>query len=160
MNISNAIDKNSSINYISPWFEPNVIRDETVDMIYSQAVLEHVNDLEHTYQSLFQWLKKGGYMSHQIDFKSHRLTDEWNGHLSYSDFTWKLIRGNRPYLLNRMLLSTHTKLLQKTGFKVISITPVRGIGGLARHQLSKRYRNIPEEDFITSSAHIISKKIK
>jgi len=158
LNISNEMNERSSINYICPWFEPQVIKDETVDMVYSQAVLEHVDDLEFTYGSLFRWIKKGGYMSHQIDFKSHRITDEWNGHLSYSDFAWKLIRGNRPYLINRQLLSTHVKLQEKIGFRVISIIPVKGIGGLTRHQLSRRYRNISEEDFTTSSAHIISKK--
>lgn len=81
-NMSNTINEKSSINYICPWFEPKIIKNETVDMIYSQAVLEHVNDLEFTYKSLFSWIKKGGYMSHQIDFKSHGITDQWNGHLS------------------------------------------------------------------------------
>lgn len=32
-------------------------------MIFSQAVLEHVDDLEHTYKTLYRWLKKGGIMS-------------------------------------------------------------------------------------------------
>ncbi len=156
--ISTSVNEDYAINFICPWFRPDIIRKESVDMIYSQAVLEHVDDLEFTYRTLYYWLKKGGSMSHQIDFTSHKITAVWNGHLSYSDFTWRLIRGQRPYLLNRQLLSTHIGLLKNTGFRVVAVIPVKGKNGLARNQLSNKYKNISEEDLTVSSAHILSKK--
>ena len=103
----------SFVHYISPWFDSKVIQKESMDLIFSQAVLEHVDDLDLAYDSMYAWLKPGGYMSHVIDFKSHEIAEKWNGHWSYSDLTWKLIRGKKPYLLNREPLSTHLKAHEK-----------------------------------------------
>lgn len=154
----NNEDTNSSLRYICPWFNPEIIEGESADMIFSQAVLEHVDDLEHTYKTLYRWLKKGGIMSHQIDFKSHGMTDDWNGHWAYSDLLWRVIRGNRPYLLNREPLSTHIKYLETTGFRVSCVIPVMSTGGLNRNRLASRYKKLSNEDLTTSSAHIISTK--
>ena len=157
--VPDTIDEDSSINYLCPWFAPDVIRRESIDLVYSQAVLEHVDDLELTYSALHSWLRKGGYMSHQIDFKSHGLTDEWNGHLSYSPFAWRLIRGGRPYLINRQVLSTHLDMMKKHGFQILSVIPVRRTDGLTRSQLSRQYRDLSEEDFTTSSSHVVARKL-
>ena len=76
--------------------------------MFSQSVLEHIDDLEGAYATLHKWLKPGGYMSHLIDFYSHGLTKEWNGHWALSDLTWGALKGRRPYLINRQLASrTH-----------------------------------------------------
>ena len=61
------------IHYFAPWYDPKLIQEGSVDMIFSQAVLEHVEKLESTYKVLHQWLKPNGFMSHQIDFKSHSI---------------------------------------------------------------------------------------
>jgi hypothetical protein len=151
-------DQNFPIRYICPWFDPEVIEDECVDMIFSQAVLEHVDDLDHTYETLYRWLKKGGLMSHQIDFKSHGVSDEWNGHWAYSDRVWRIVRGNRPYLLNREPLSTHLGLLARTGFEITCMIPVTDLGGLPKDRLARRYRDLSDEDRTTSSVHIVSVK--
>lgn len=158
INISSTIYEESSINYIVPWFNSKEIRNESVDIIYSQAVLEHVDDLENAYRAMSLWLKKDGIMSHQIDFKSHGITDKWNGHWTYSDSLWEIIKGKRPYLLNREPVSTHIKLLNKLGFKVLCVLPVRGMKGFKRSQLARRFKDISDEDFTTSSVHIVSKK--
>ena len=68
------------LSYFVPWTSAGVIEQGTVDLVYSQAVLEHVVDLDPTYDALRRWLKPGGFMSHQIDFRSHGLAPEWNGH--------------------------------------------------------------------------------
>jgi hypothetical protein len=60
-------------------------------MVFSQAVFEHVVDLRGTYEALRRWLKPGGVMSHQIDFKAHGTAKRWDGHWAYSDFIWKLL---------------------------------------------------------------------
>ena len=70
----------SSINYVAPWFERQVIEPCSVDMIVSHAVLQSVRNLDRTYAALYSWLKPGGWMSHQIDFTSFRTARLWNGH--------------------------------------------------------------------------------
>jgi SAM-dependent methyltransferase len=153
------------IQYFCPWHESTVLNKESVDMIYSQAVLEHVDDLGNAYEAMHLWLKPGGVMSHQIDFKSHGSSESWNGHWAYSDYEWKLVRGNRAYLINREPLSTHIDFLDKTGFEILCIIPVKTYPSekytesIHRNQLAKRFQKLPEADFTTCNAHILSVKI-
>ena len=81
--------------------DPAVIRPGSVDLLLSQAVMEHVDDLPGTHRAVHDWLKLGGYMSHTIDYRPHGTASGWNGHWAHSDFSWKLVRGRLPYLLNR-----------------------------------------------------------
>jgi predicted SAM-dependent methyltransferase len=144
----------SVIKYVVPWFDSNIIEKESVDMIYSQAVLEHVDGLRHTYEALYSWLKPNGFMSHQIDFKSHGTASKWNGHWTYSDLVWRLIRGNRRYLLNREPYSTHIKLLKDTGFRKIWEQEMLRQSEIDRRDLAKRFRNVSQEDLNISGAFI------
>lgn len=153
-----------SIQYMCPWDDPKIIENDSVDMVFSQAVLEHVEDLKHTYHAMYRWVKKGGCISNQIDFESHGVSDEWNGHWSFSDLTWKLIKGNRPYLINREPLSKHLEYAQDAGFEIISVVPVKifpseeYIGTIERKKLAKKFRNMSEEDFTTTSAYVLARK--
>jgi hypothetical protein len=154
----------NSIQYMCPWNDSKIIENDSVDMIFSQAVLEHVEDLKHTYDAMYKWVKKGGCISNQIDFESHGLSDEWNGHWSFSDLTWKLIKGNRPYLINREPLSKHLKAAQDAGFEIILVLPMKTFpsdtytGTIERDKLAKKFRNMSEEDFTTTSAYILARK--
>lgn len=106
------------VQYQVPWNSGTVIRPHSVDMILTQAVLEHVDDLAWTYECLHRWLKRDGFMSNTIDFGSHGTANDWDGHWKYSDLTWKIIRGRRPYLINRKPFSTHERMLEGAGFVV------------------------------------------
>ena len=156
-----AGDSNKSaieIRYVVPWYNSDLIKQESVDMIFSQAVLEHVDDLAQTYATLYRWLKRDGFMSHQIDFGCHGLAKNWNGHWAYSDFTWKLIKGKRPYLLNREPYSTHKRLLEQSGFKIVCEAKTSDRSGLAKEQLSSRFCQMSEEDMTTRTVHLLARK--
>ena len=75
----------SGIRYLAPWHDA-ALDGRLADMVLSQAVLEHVDDLAHAYQKMYDWLKPGGVMSHVIDFRCHHTARSWNGHWTYSDF--------------------------------------------------------------------------
>jgi len=146
--------KDSLIQYKVPWDHTSIIKTESVDMIYSQAVLEHVDDLKGTYRAMHSWLESTGCISHQIDFRCHETADEWNGHWVYSDFMWKLIRGKRPYLLNRIPHSTHIKLLIEEGFKVVCDKTVTSDSRYTISDLAPRFKSISGDDLITSGTFI------
>jgi len=146
--------KDSIISYEVPWYEANVLKKESIDMIYSQAVLEHVDDLRNTYAAMYSWLKPAGYISHAIDFKCHGTADEWNGHWLYSDFFWKLMRGKRPYLLNREPYSTHIRLMKSEGFRVICDNKTTSESKYTVDQLASRFKCISEEDLVTSRTFV------
>ncbi|MEE9393208.1 MAG: methyltransferase domain-containing protein [Planctomycetota bacterium] len=145
---------NPLIQYKVPWYDSGVLERESVDMIYSQAVLEHVDDLRNTYKSMRLWLKPTGYMSHQIDYKCHCTADEWNGHWAYSKLTWKLIKGKRPFLLNREPHSTHVTMMKDEGFEIVCEKKIKTPSKLIPTDLASRYRSISDDDLTTSGAFI------
>jgi hypothetical protein len=148
----------SLIVYKVPWSNPQVIESEVADLIFSQAVLEHVDDLDGAYAAMRTWLKPEGFVSHQIDFRCHQTADRWNGHWSYSDFLWMLIRGRRSYLLNRQPYSTHERLLRDHGFKLLRAVKLTSDNGVARSQLAKRFAAMSDEDLTTSGAFVQATK--
>jgi len=139
------------ISYFAPWNNAGTIRQGSVDMILSQAVLEHVDDLPTTYRAMAAWLKPGGFVSHQIDFRSHGTADEWNGHWMYSDRFWRLMRGRRTYLINREPYSTHATLLQEAGLRLVAAKNVELPSNIPRSKLAARFRNLSDEDLTISS---------
>ena len=158
---SSVVDPQSSdsmIQYKVPWFNSDVLEPECVDLIFSQAVLEHVDELEETYKAMFKWLKPDGYMSHVIDFKCHGMSNEWNGHWACSDLVWNWIRGRRPYLLNRAPHSEHIEILERLGFTIISDERSLTESNLSRDRLAPRFRNLTDEDIVTSGAFVQCRK--
>nr|MDO8081413.1 methyltransferase domain-containing protein [Candidatus Freyarchaeota archaeon] len=154
INLNNAEENEIQIFYFAPWYNSAIIKEESVDMIFSNAVLEHVDDLKYTYELLHRWLKPGGFMSHQINFECHEIAKEWNGHWTYSDFVWRLIRGKRSFLLNRDPHSTHIELMKKIGFKIVCDIKVKKVSKIQRKKMAPRFRNLSEEDLTTSRAFI------
>jgi hypothetical protein len=142
-----------SVAYRAPWSAPSVIEPACVDFIISQAVLEHVEDLETTYGAMRSWMKPGASMSHSIDFWCHGLTWAWNGHWTIGDLTWRVVRGARGYLINRQPLSTHLDLLAKNGFEPVHVERRREETSPG-FRLAKRFRTLSAEDLSTRGAFI------
>lgn len=144
------------IVYHAPWDAQDVdIEAGSVDMIYSQAVFEHITALEEAYRTLFRWLRPEGLLSNTIDFRAHGTSDQWNGHWAYSDLTWRLIRGRRRYpVCNREPLSTHLELMERVGFRIVEMTPTERRDGIRREQLAPRFDHVSEQDLITSDVFV------
>ena len=146
------------VEYKAPWFDPHVVEKDSVDLIVSHSVLEHVDDLPGTYRALYQWLKPGGWMSHQIDFKSHQLSKRWNGYRTCSEGMWTLTVGRRPFLINRQPASVHLRLLQEAGFTVIRQDKHVRDDGIGRSELAPRWAGISDEDLNCSGLYVIARK--
>jgi SAM-dependent methyltransferase len=165
-NLSSASSDNIQLRYFVPWNDPDVIRKGSVDMVYSQAVMEHVDDLDFTYKTLNKWLKPKGFMCHQIDFKSHDITREWNGHWRYSDEEWEALRVKKPYLLNREPYSKHIEYMQKNGFKVIferkikNASEIKNAEGIKRTELAQRFKDMSDDDLTTSGVFFLATKLR
>src|SRR5438876_3565879 len=142
------------LSYISSWDDGAHIRQGSVDAIFSQAVLEHVDDLAATYKAMYDWLKPGGYISHQIDFRSHNLTEAWNGHWAVPDFQWGLMRGKRAYFLNREPCSRHLELISELGFSVVGEHRIINQTGIQRQALAERFRHLSDQDLETSGLFV------
>ncbi len=147
-----------SVEYKAPWFDPRVIEEDSVDLIVSHSVLEHVADLAGTYRALYRWLKPGGWMSHQIDFKSHQLSRRWNGYRTCSEGMWTLTVGRRPFLINRQPASVHLRLLQEAGFTLVTQEKYLRDDGIGRDELAPLWAQISEEDLNCSGLYVIARK--
>jgi len=143
-----------ALRYVVPWHDPALIEPESVDLIVSQAVLEHVDDLAGCYRAMHRWLRRGGGMSHQIDLRCHGTAIGWDGHRAYSDLAWRIMRGRKPYLINREPHSTHIRLMQDAGFEVVCDLVVRAEPTVARERLAPRYRGLSEDDRTISGAFV------
>lgn len=83
--LRDGLNSSPFLGYRVPWTALPYIDEASLDLIFSQAVLEHVDNLDETYQAMFAWLKPGGYASHVIDFNAHGRSPFWNGPWAYSD---------------------------------------------------------------------------
>lgn len=146
------------VSYRAPWYASTQIAAASLDLVFSQAVLEHVDALEETYQAMSMWLKPGGYASHVIDFSAHYRSPFWNGHWAYSDCEWQLVRGRREFLLNREPLSTHLACAEKAGFEVLLLRRDYEGSGLCADALAKRFRVLDGEDLQTRGATLVLRK--
>lgn len=147
-----APDAPVTLRYVAPWYDRGLVAPGTLDLVFSQAVLEHVDDLDNAYATMHAWLAPGGVSSHQVDFYCHHYAREWNGHWTYPPATWRLIRGRRSYGINRQPLSAHRALLARHGFELRNERPNRAASTLARDRLAAEFEHLTDEDLTTRSA--------
>lgn len=156
--LRNCASDHSLIQYRAPWSTRGAVEHQSLDMVFSQAALEHVDDLAEVYQAMYLWLKPGAYVSHQIDFKCHDFANEWNGHWTYSDLMWKLVRGKDTWLINRQPYSAHVDLMQRCGFRLVCEQLTRSPSNVTRQQLARRFQFVTDDDLTTTDAFVLALK--
>ena len=140
------------------WQQPPAVADGTVDLVFSQVVMNQVDDLDSVYGSCARWLAPGGWMSHHIDFSSLDTTSEWNGHRAYGEAAWKLACGRRPYFVNRAVLGGHLQSIEAHGLEVVEVHRRVLPGGLTRAQHAPRWRECSDKDLATRTAFVMARK--
>lgn len=149
--------KEDFVKYIVPWQErPSGVL-ENPDWIISNAVLEHVDDLDATYRAFAAWSKPGTVMSHMIDFSSHFMATEWNEHWRIGDRLWKMLRGKRAYFINRVPNGDHITQLGTNNFELLAQQRLRRVDGFLKEDFCERFRNISVEDAATHLAFHLSR---
>jgi SAM-dependent methyltransferase len=143
----------------APWANSSIVKPGSVDWLFSHSVLEHVDDLDGAYRSMASWLKPNALASHLIDFDSHGLSDEWNGHWRIGDRLWTVLQGKRPYLLNRQWYEVHTKLASANGFVLRSEKRNKRFDGLVRDQFDPRFQGMTDEDARTRMVAVIHQRV-
>lgn len=96
------------------------IPSNTVDFIFSNAVLEHVklHEFPPLIRELYRILKPGGYMSHKIDLKDH-LEYSLNN-LRFPAWLWESeMVHNSNFYTNRLRWCSIKKEFNDSGFKII-----------------------------------------
>jgi SAM-dependent methyltransferase len=158
---------NPRLKYLAPYQNIDLSGySGSFDAIFSQAVFEHIVNPAQTYHLIFDLLKPGGLSWHVIDFRSHGLSADWNGHWTYPEWLWSLVVGHRQFFLNRMPLSRHLALATQAGFEVEGVmTYAEGEhqtlakkSRLNPTQFAKPFDLMSKEDASTVSGMIVLKK--
>lgn len=152
--LRNDGDSSLTIEYMVPWYEKESNIKGQVDLCFSQAVMEHVLEVDHAYQSMYEWLKPGGIISHQIDFKSHEMTNEWEGHWFIKDRMWNFLMHGRKYPINRLPYSAHVRAIEKAGFTIKNIIKDEKPNNFPTKSPKIEGLEFTEEDRTTASALI------
>jgi hypothetical protein len=143
-----------TIDYGRDWSSVSGDERERPALAFSEAVLEHVADIESIYRGLYDRLAPGGITSHEIDFTSHGFARNWNGHWTYSDKQWRLVTGRRRYAINRQPLSAHLHSLEQAGFKIVFLARSTTSSTVTRRELAPRFADITDDDLTTCSAFL------
>ena len=136
----------------------NKIQKNSIDLIFSQATMEHVDDVSGQYKSMSNLLKEDGVISHSIDFRSHGYASNWDKHWEYSEIYWKLLRGKRPYLINRLPLSKHLELMEMNNFKILGNQIIKAESSILNRYKNKNFTNFKDYDFTASVSYILGVK--
>jgi hypothetical protein len=149
----------SFLTYMVPWSDTDVVEEGSVDFIFSQAVMEHVDNIDSAYGAMNRWLVRDGTMSHQIDFKSHGLTLRWDGIRALRPWQWRVLRGKRPYLINRVPCSGHVAAMGRHGFEVAQLIRFEREPEVERESLAEEFHHLDEIERHTSGAYLLVRKV-
>jgi SAM-dependent methyltransferase len=109
-----------AIHRVSASLEKAPLPEASCDFIWSNAVLEHVYDLDDSFRCLYRLTKPGGYNLHQVDFRDHRNFDKPLEYLLFSDEDFQTTFENaHSDCGNRWRLEEMTDRLVGAGFEVV-----------------------------------------
>lgn len=146
------------IRFICPWHDKLVEKQEDFDLIFSRAVMEHVNDCRKVYSALAERLKTGGLMLHDIEYHGHSASRIWNGHWCYPNWLWSLLKGNRPMMINRATHEMHREYLKQAGIFIKDDARTIRSSTVSVNCLSRDFRDISAEDLQTYGGWILGLK--
>jgi len=94
------------------------LESDSIDIIFSNAVLEHVPRLKEAVDEMRRVLKPGGIGVHEIDLRDHFSNDNPLKLLSYPDWLWIMMTSNRPGFTNRLRFTDYIDLFNKAHFTI------------------------------------------
>jgi len=135
------------------------IPNESVDFIWSQAVLEHIRKAEFLdiMRELRRIIRNQGVCTHYVDFKDH--LDCALNNLRFSEPIWESdFMARAGFYTNRIRYSQMLELFEKAGFEV-EVLEVQRWDRLPtpRENLSKEFRNLSEEELCISDLFVLLK---
>lgn len=150
--------ENLKVTHISSLAE---IKKESVHLIVSSSVLEHIAEPEKDIDALCNILLPGGKMVHFIDFADHDSSKPPLDFLRYDKETWDTMNPPNVFThTNRYRLCDFEQLLRQKGMNVL-FTEVTGnytVSAKDRLCFHPYFQKYSERDLCTLNAIIIAQK--
>jgi SAM-dependent methyltransferase len=135
------------------------IGDSTVDLIWSNAVLEHIrrHEVIAVFRNFRRILKPQGAMSHRIDFMDH-LGGSLNN-LRFSSRLWESeFMAKSGFYTNRLRHSEMLEAMLGAGFEIVSCRVDQWAElPLPRRKMATEFRGFSDADLRTSVATIVAR---
>jgi 2-polyprenyl-3-methyl-5-hydroxy-6-metoxy-1,4-benzoquinol methylase len=96
--------------------------ENSFDIIFSAACLEHVADPSTAIRTIHRLLKPGGVTTHSIDLRDHRDFSDPLAFLRHSDRTWRAATSRR-LVTNRWRASDWLRGFESAGFADVTVDP-------------------------------------
>jgi SAM-dependent methyltransferase len=94
-----------------------------VDLVVSRAVLEHVDDLDATFEDMIRAMRPGATAIHQVDLRSHGLHKSHRlDFLAWSPSLWKWMYSEKG-VPNRWRVDTYRRIVASLPVEVLECTP-------------------------------------
>lgn len=135
---------------------------EQVDMVFSRAVLEHVDDLHATFHDMVAALKPGGLAIHQIDLRSHGLHKHNPlDFLAWSPAAWRWMYSAKG-VPNRWRVDTYRRIVGALDVEVqqlepTALAPAEQIRSV-RPLLAAPFQGISDEDLACLGFWLVFRK--
>ena len=128
--ISSLVDPNDIKRGFKPDCIDYVVRQDglsscrnSVDIVISRAVLEHVNDLSATFTDMACALKEGGVAIHRVDLRSHGLHRKNKlDFLTWPAWLWNLMYSGKG-VPNRWRINRYIDQAERVGLDVTLLEP-------------------------------------
>jgi hypothetical protein len=124
----------------------SAIKPLSIDVVLSNAVLEHVENLEHLFDVVMEKINTNGLMYHRVDLRCHNRFRK-HGELYFHKFSnnfWRIM-GNKIGQPNRWLLKDFSQLFLKYGLSPnyfnIKYFPSSAIEGAEKYLKGKDLRD-------------------
>ncbi|KXB07350.1 hypothetical protein AKJ54_00370 [candidate division MSBL1 archaeon SCGC-AAA382K21] len=136
------------------------VRSQSVDIIISNSVLEHVRKVETTFGEMYRILNKEGIMYHKVDMRDHYNFKKPLEFLKYSEDLWENLLTKEGYsYTNRLRKDDYVNLLKKYSFNYEIIDqekiPKKRIKDT---RLSKKFQRKRPKDLRAMQCVIIARK--
>jgi SAM-dependent methyltransferase len=96
-----------------------------IDLVFSRAVLEHVDHLEATFSDMVAALKPGAWAVHQVDLSSHRLhRHNPLDFLTWSPALWSLMYSEKG-VPNRWRIDKYRAIVGSLPVEVLALEPTK-----------------------------------
>lgn len=125
------------------------IADESLDVVLSYSVLEHVRTPGHVLAEVRRTLRSTGSTWHAIDLRDHyRLGDgeDWLRMLRYTDRAWDRMTSHRSNWVNRLRAQEWRDAFAAAGFDAHDVLVEQPFGeGFDVERLAPPFRQLPRE---------------
>jgi SAM-dependent methyltransferase len=132
---------------------------EHFDVVLSNAVLEHVQDLEATARNLAAVTRRGGYNFHQVDFRDHRDFTRPLEYLTVSSAEYAVAReAHFCEWGTQWRVSTTSAAFRAAGFDVtVAVNMTADAAYLAdlRPRLHPEFQHLADDDLSAISALLV-----